>query len=321
VKPEITVIIPTHNRRDLLPLTLRTVLDQQNVALDVVVVDDGSSDDTSALVAHWPDRRVRLIRHERPAGVSASRNRGVQAATGEWVAFCDDDDVWAPRKLALQLAAARETRREWCYAVAVLIDRDLAIIGLKVPPAPEHLVARLPHWNQMPGGSSNVIVRTALFQHAGGWDPRLVNLADWDLWIRLARSGVPACDPALLVGYRVHAGNASANTRLILNEAQLIEKRYGEAVDYGELHHYLAWIHLRAGRSRAALPHLARAAVRGEWAGVTRTIAAAAERRLGRPLLRAPNQEADRRAQRKAEAEAWLGPLRSKAGFPQLPPA
>jgi len=269
--PEITAIIPTHNRRNLLQLTLRSVLSQRGVDLEVVVVDDGSTDDVAAVVAAFGDQRIRLIRHDRSTGVSTARNHGAEVARGAWLAFCDDDDLWSPHKLARQLAAAAATGRTWSYGGAVFINSTQRITAGAPPPTPERLIERLPSRNMMPGGSSNAIVKGDMFRKAGEWDPELVNLADWDLWIRLARLGTPACVDEPLVGYRIHSGNASLNIPLILREARLVDGRYDNRVDYGELHHYLAWVCLRSGRRRLAAAHFARAAFRGEIAGVFRS--------------------------------------------------
>jgi len=108
VRPEISVIVPTHNRNELLRLTLRSILAQRDVDLEIIVIDDGSPVNVSEIVATFGDARIRVIRHDRPSGVSTARNRGADAATGDWLAFCDDDDLWAPDKLARQLAAAAD---------------------------------------------------------------------------------------------------------------------------------------------------------------------------------------------------------------------
>jgi glycosyltransferase involved in cell wall biosynthesis len=218
--PELSVIVPTHNRPGLLALTLRTILWQRDVDLEVLVIDDGSTQDNEPVVASLSDGRLRLIRHERPQGVCVARTRGATEARGSWLAFCDDDDLWAPDKLALQLAAARQSDRSWAYGGSVHVNIALRVLSAAVPPAPERLVRVLPSWNLMPGGSSNVIVRADTFAAAGGWDASLINLADWDLWARLAREGLPACVNRPLVGYRIHPGNASADTDLILREAR-----------------------------------------------------------------------------------------------------
>ena len=107
--PEVSVVIPTRDRSRLLGLTLHSVLWQRGVVVVVVVVDDGSTDDTAQTVAGLADPRVRLVRHDTAQGVSAARNRGITEAHGRWVAFLDDDDLWAPDKLACQLQAARGT--------------------------------------------------------------------------------------------------------------------------------------------------------------------------------------------------------------------
>ena len=305
--PEITAIIPTHNRTNLLQLTLRSVVNQRGVNFEVIVVDDGSSDDVAAVVAAFGDQRIRLIRHDRSTGVSTARNHGAEAARGAWLAFCDDDDLWSPHKLARQLAAAAAAGRTWSYAGAVFINSTQRITAGEPPPTPERLIERLPSGNMMPGGSSNAIVKSDMFRKAGEWNPELVNLADWDLWIRLARLGTPACVDEPLVGYRIHSGNASLNIPLILREARLVDGRYGNRVDYGELHHYLAWVCLRSGRRRLAAAHFARALFRGEIAGVFRSADAIVRAQLkllvGNPIPFKPNPAWCQRA------ETWVAEL------------
>jgi glycosyltransferase involved in cell wall biosynthesis len=123
-RPEVTVVVPTHDREALLRQTLGSILGQRGVDFEVIVVDDGSSDDTAAAVAGLGDPRVRLVRHGRPLGVAAARNRGIAEAAGAWLAFCDDDDLWAPDKLARQLQAATQTGANWVYTGEVHIDAD-----------------------------------------------------------------------------------------------------------------------------------------------------------------------------------------------------
>src|SRR5918994_1592279 len=93
---KVSVVIPTHDRRVWLYLTLRSVLRQHHHDLEAIVVDDGSTDGTAQMLAEIADPRVRVMRHASPRGVGASRNHGAAGAKGEWIAFVDDDDVWAP---------------------------------------------------------------------------------------------------------------------------------------------------------------------------------------------------------------------------------
>jgi glycosyltransferase involved in cell wall biosynthesis len=307
---EVSVVVPTHNRSGLLALTLRSVLWQHDVDLEVIVVDDGSTDDTAQVVAALGDPRTRRIHHPTPQGVSAARNHGTTEAAGDWVAFVDDDDLWAPDKLTRQLQAARHAGRAWAYAGAVKIDIDHRRVGGNTPPPPpEEVLARLPRWNPMPGGCSNVIASSSLLRRAGPFDRQLVNLADWDLWIRMARAGGrPAMVPSPLVGYRQHGGNRSLDTALILREAQVIERRYGTPLDWGGIFRYLAWLCVRSGRRREALWHFARAAVGGQAASVATDLAGLLRDRLAVPGIgrSRPNEHRDWGT----EAEAWLACLR-----------
>ena len=101
----VTVVVPTRNRLELLRLTLTSILRQHDVDLHVHVVDDASTEDTAGVVASFADHRLRVVRQPVVSGVSNARNAGWSGATTRWVAFCDDDDLWSPAKLAEQLAA------------------------------------------------------------------------------------------------------------------------------------------------------------------------------------------------------------------------
>jgi glycosyltransferase involved in cell wall biosynthesis len=310
VAPEVSVVVPTHDRSRLLALTLRSVLWQREVDLEVVVVDDGSADDTAEVVAGLADPRVRLVRHATPQGVSAARNRGAAEARGAWVAFLDDDDLWAPDKLARQLDAARASGRTWAYAGAVSVDGGLSIVGGVPPPPPEQVVARLPRYNAVPGGGSNVVVRRDVLDRAGPFDTRLYNTEDWEMWLRLTHFGPPAWVSRPLMAYRVHTGNASLNVAEILAGVALIERRHGTRTDRGLIHRWLAESCLRAGSREAALRHFATAALLGQAGGVARDLGIIARRRLRRHLLgRPPSIPLSRHPKWTEEARVWLDRL------------
>src|SRR5689334_7474886 len=102
--PEVTVVIPTRDRAELLPRAVDSVLAQEGAAWELVLVDDGSTDATPAVFERYAqDPRVRVLRLD-PGGVSRARNRGVALGSAPWVAFLDSDDEWRPGKLAAQLA-------------------------------------------------------------------------------------------------------------------------------------------------------------------------------------------------------------------------
>jgi glycosyltransferase involved in cell wall biosynthesis len=307
---EISVVIPTHNRSAWLRLTLQSVLWQRDADLEVIVVDDGSTDDTARAVTALGDSRIRLLRHDTPRGVSATRNHGAAEARGEWLGFIDDDDVWAPDKLARQIRAARTTGRTWVYAGTVNVDDALRVIGGTSPPPPDEVSRLVRHCNVIPGGGSNVIVRRDEFERAGPFDLRLKNTEDWEMWIRLAKQGPPAWVPQPLLGYRVHSGNASLDVAAIFEGVTLIEDRHGTAVDRGVLHRWIAESCLRTGQRAEALKHMALATARGQGLLVAGDLSAILRRRVDRYLGHEPSGGARVvNARWIIQAEEWLQEL------------
>jgi glycosyltransferase involved in cell wall biosynthesis len=300
--PDVSVVIPTHNRRRLLGQAVRSALSQIGVEVEVVVVDDGSSDGTADAVASLGDGRVRLLRHPRPLGVAVARDAGAGVARGPWVALLDDDDLWAPDKLKRQLEAASAAGAGWAYAGVVEVNVDGRLLGGGSPPSPEELLAGLRQRNLMPAGSSNVVVRSDVFSESGGFDPRLRHLADWDLWLRLAGLGAPACVPAPLVAYRLHRGQATLDTTGMLAEASALEARHG--ADRTAILRWAAWSHLRSGRRRAALRAYAGAVLAGDGASLARAAVALLHPRP--TTVRRPARPAAPDVTWLAAAQQWL---------------
>jgi len=307
---DVSVVIPTRDRRGLLALTLRCALRQRGVDLEVVVVDDGSTDDTADMLRRLGDPRVHLVRHATPTGVSASRNAGVAAARGEWIAFLDDDDLWAPDKLTLQLQAAEAAGRTWVYAGTVNVDDRLRILEGGPPPPPERVPELLTRYNPVPAGASNVMVRADALARVGSFDPRLRRTEDWDLWIRLARDGPPAAVRRPLVAYRMHPhSNAFVDTAEILTETAEIERRHGIPVDHAAHYRRAAWISLRAGRRWRAVGYYARAIRRGDVRSLARAVVG-----LGYPGVASARRHRRWRPDRelarwRADAQRWLDEL------------
>ena len=104
--PQVSVAMPTRNRWPMLEQALRSALGQEAVELEVIVVDEASSDGTPERLDRIGDERVSFLRHDTPRGPAAARNAAIERARGEWIAFLDDDDLWAPGKLRTQLARA-----------------------------------------------------------------------------------------------------------------------------------------------------------------------------------------------------------------------
>jgi glycosyltransferase involved in cell wall biosynthesis len=184
--PAVSVIIPVFNRAWCLAETLQSVLDQTFKNFEVIVVDDGSTDGTSALLRQFP--QVRVHRWEDNRGVSAARNRGIEMARGEWICFLDSDDRWIANKLQVQV--------DWMQAhpecPACYTDEIWIRNGVRVNPKNKHRkysgdIFRhcLPLCIISP---SSIMMRVSVLETIGGFDTALAACEDYDLWLRLASS-------------------------------------------------------------------------------------------------------------------------------------
>jgi glycosyltransferase involved in cell wall biosynthesis len=261
VQPEVTVVIPTRNRWTVLSTSaLPSALAQESVEHEIIVVDEGSSDATSAELSSFEGPRLRVIRHESAQGVARARNAGIAAARGTWVAFLDDDDLWSPLKLRRQLDAATAGGASFAYCAAAWLDERRHLLHARVPPNPQGLDLRLLRWNEIWAGCSNVIARTEVIRRLGGFDERLFQLADWDLWIRLAFDGRAAAVDDVLVGYVLHAQSmlltdrrdVFAEFRYLVDKHRELTVRTGVQPDAAKFWRWVAAGHLRAGRRGAA---------------------------------------------------------------------
>ena len=308
--PDVSVVIPTRDRYRYLSLTLQSVMRQQGVDLEVIVVDDGSVDETATELSHPADPRVRLLRNDVPLGESGARNRGIERASGEWIAFLDDDDLWAPNKLVLQLDAVRRSGAPWVYGGDVLVDDELRILHAAPPPPPEQVLLQLSRHNSVPAGASNVMVRTAVLSRTGSFDVGLRRTADWDMWLRLARTGAPAMVPNPVVANRVHRGNVSRDMRLLSSELQVIADRHAIHVDRARHYRWAAWISMLDGQRWQAVSYYARALAAGDLASAGRAAVAVLDLHYASRMVRRSSAAAGGNAWAD-ESRAWLRVLQS----------
>lgn len=211
IPPRVSVVIPVFNGAKTIGETVESVLAQTFTDFELLVIDDGSTDRTSAVVGGFDDRRIR-VRAFPNAGLSASRNRGIAASRGELIAFLDADDVWMPRKLEAQVAALDDQRdAALVYTWVDFISETGAFLGpgLRVEArgmAFDELLQR----NVIESGS-NAMVRRSAFEEAGLFDANLNGAEDWDMWLRIAARHPIACVPTALMKYRVVCDSMTAN--------------------------------------------------------------------------------------------------------------
>jgi glycosyltransferase involved in cell wall biosynthesis len=228
--PEITVIIPAYNAERTVGIAVDSVLAQTFADFELLVIDDGSQDETADVVTARDDRRVRCVRTEN-GGVSVARNRGLELAAGSYVAFLDADDAWQPTKLERQhLALTENPHVGLSFASAHFVDDDLRPVGLHVAVVrPDYSEALLLEGNILAGSASSVMVRTSVMKQVGGFDPSLSLCADWDLWLRtsVVTKFVPVHETLVL--YRRLPGTMSSDPKVLERDTfALLDKFYAD---------------------------------------------------------------------------------------------
>ncbi|RYD80203.1 MAG: glycosyltransferase [Verrucomicrobiaceae bacterium] len=212
-QPIVSVIMPCFNHGRFLAESVKAVLNQTEEAIELIVVDDHSSDDSNerlkALACEDP--RMIVVRHERNRGASSSRNDGLRLARGEFVAFCDADDVWEPEKVAAQLALLTDhPEYDLTYSDAVIIDEHGRADGQRFsdiftpPRQPSGKLFNdlyLRNFINM----QTVMVRRACMAGRLLFDERIRWVEDWWLWIQLSRQSAFLYSPQPLAKYRTHS--------------------------------------------------------------------------------------------------------------------
>ena len=228
--PEISVIVPAYNAARTVGVAVDSVLAQSFGDLELLVIDDGSQDDTADVVAGRDDPRLRCIRTEN-GGVSMARNRGLDLARGSYVAFLDADDAWRPAKLERQ-HSAMSARPDvgFCFTSTELVDDELRPLGVQhAVDRPDFTAALLLEGNIIAGSASSTLARMSAINQAGRFDPSLSLCADWDMWLRASVvTKVLALDETLAL-YRSLPGTMSGDPGVLERDTfALFDKFYAQ---------------------------------------------------------------------------------------------
>ncbi len=213
--PEVSVVVPAHNAESTLAATIDSALAQTFADLEVIVVDDGSTDDTAKVVLGFSDPRVKLVVTSN-GGVSRARNRGIGMGRGELIALLDADDTWLPEKVERQVSFMRSHPEVGlCSTAAIRVDAGGDPIGpIPVLPFRDYCLGLLMH-SMIAGCVSSGMVRREVVSTAGGFDPKFSQGADWDFWLRASLVTPVKPLPLPLVRYRDHSSNMSKDVALL----------------------------------------------------------------------------------------------------------
>jgi len=224
-RPSVSVVIATYNKADTIAAAIQSVLQQSYRDHEILVVDDGSTDNTASVVGRFGDK-VRYLPKVN-GGTGSARNLGIQEARGEYVAFLDGDDLWMPDKLKLQMAAfAREPDLVGAQCSAYCVDNTLRVLeARRCTPRQDTLLDFLLFHN-LPAFASCLVAKRQVLQALGGFGTDLVILSDWDMACRLARTGTLRSVPELLVLYRHYPSNQSRDVGIHIWSGMRSMKRF-----------------------------------------------------------------------------------------------
>lgn len=241
LNPKVSIVIPTYNRADFLPKAIQSVLNQTYRNWEIIIIDDGSTDNTEGIVKSYKEARIRYILHKSNLGLSAARNTGIKNSRGEYIAFLDSDDEWFPEKISCQMNIfQKEDSKCGVVCTGGYRIKDNQIISIKSVPINidsfnEKFLFKNITW------TSSVLVKKECFKKAGLFDENLESCEDWDMWIRIAKYYKFIFLEMPLTKYVIHSGQLSENLLKKINARKRILFKYQDELKNRKFvysHHY-----------------------------------------------------------------------------------
>jgi len=292
----VSVVIPAFNAAGCIGRALDSALAQTYSQREIIVVDDGSTDDTPAQLSRYGDQ-VHVVTKEN-GGLSSARNAGIAAASGEFVAFLDADDWWLPAKLERQVALMRaHPEIGFCSTAAQVVSTEAKLMNVwPCPPATANVLEGIfENPSLIPGSGSGVMLRRAIVDRVGGFETNLRSLEDIDMWMRIASVSGYACVAEPLTMILRSSQSMSRNLDTMRTSAlQVLRKnrdllpsgrrgRFWQACYASTLTDYAKWEY-RAGRHGDAIAHLLEAFSRAPVARGRLALGLLLAVLLGRPV-------------------------------------
>jgi glycosyltransferase involved in cell wall biosynthesis len=226
-KPLVSVVIPAYNAAKTLEVTVRSVLDQTVQDIEILIVNDGSKDNTLEVAQSLAARIPCIKAISQPnGGVSSARNAGIRAAIGEYVAILDADDLWLPHKLERQLIVFESEKDVHAVQTgAYYVNDNLEVLSVRPCFESKDALLETLLFQNMPLASGSAIVRRSMLEKTGLFDTGLVILEDWEFMIRLARFCNLKSVEEPLVLYRNYVGNRSRDLSIHIEPGHIVLER------------------------------------------------------------------------------------------------
>jgi glycosyltransferase involved in cell wall biosynthesis len=270
MKPKVSVIIPNYNYSQYICEAVESVLLQTYPNVEIIIVDDGSKDNSLEVLEKFGDK-IKILAQQN-AGVSVARNNGVANSNGEFIAFLDADDIWLPEKIERQISLFLNDKTLGLVHVAV---QDIDASGKNLGTHFDGLSGEVSHELLLfkraviLGGGSGIMIPRKIFDEVGGFDLRLSTSADWDIFYQISSRYKVGFINEILLKYRLHGLNMHGNIPRMEREMLIgFEKAFTNEKNqslknqaYGNLHQVLAGSHFRSGNYSAFLQN----AIKSLW--------------------------------------------------------
>ena len=268
MRPMVSVILPTYNRAYILKRAIDSVLAQTYPNFELIVIDDGSTDNTSELLSSYHDPRLKVVTPGKNGGAGSARNRGIEAAVGEYIAFQDSDDEWLLEKLDKQVAhlEAHPTAAVGvCGSLCVPVEMNsVGYRGAQIMRRNVDFLTLFRFGNQF--STPAWLIRRSLLERVGYFDEAFVTWEDWELSMRLDEiGGFVVLDEPLYIAFDTH-GSVKVNKNAYAETLEAVMKKHPQWVvrkpKVLAKHYWLMGTWERAsGRPRSALRYFLKAVV------------------------------------------------------------
>jgi len=225
--PKVSVIIPTYNRSEILKKSIGSVINQTFEDFELLVMDDGSDDNTQEVVRSFADKRILYARNESNLGVVGARNKAVSNSNGEYIAFLDDDDIWMPDKLERQTRLMEQSPSSIgaIYTGFYTVDDEInKIVKVMVPRYRGNILEDILYYNFI--ATSTVLIKRECFEKTGLFDEKICYGEDFDMWIRVLEEYEFDYIKDPLVRYLIHPDRITTNYGAVIKGLEEIMNKH-----------------------------------------------------------------------------------------------